>query len=56
MWQHVERQIARLNHDHRSSLKAGGGGGGGVRDTNLFVSESFYNDLISTVDMRSYND
>ena len=26
-WQHVEHLIARLNRDHRSSLKAGGGAG-----------------------------
>ena len=34
-WQHVARLIARLNRDHRSSLKAGGSG------AILFVNESF---------------
>ena len=46
-WQHVERPIARLivTVDRQ----------GGVRGIILFGGESFWNDLISAVDLRSYN-
>ena len=46
----MERSIARLNHDHQSSLKMGG------RIVAHFYSSPNYfkNDLISVVHQKSY--
>ena len=52
MWQHVEHLITRLIITVNRHFETGGGG---VRGAISFASESFINDSISGIDMRSYN-
>ena len=48
-WHHVEHLIAALKKDRQSPLKAGD-------MSHFFLSANhFKNDLISTIDLRSYN-